>query len=39
LGLVDCEAALSDIHTGLDAVIVDEVKKGEKDVAEDKAAL
>jgi hypothetical protein len=34
-GLADCEAALSDIHTGLDAVIVDEVKKGEKDVAEE----
>jgi hypothetical protein len=34
-GLADCEAALSDIHIGLDTVIADKVKKGEQDVAEE----
>jgi hypothetical protein len=34
-GLADCEAALSDLHAGLDAVIADEVKKGEQEVAEE----
>ena len=34
-GLAEYKAALSDIHTGVDAAIADEANKGEQGVAEE----